>query len=83
MTLLSRFLRYLSGSDDSSFWTISTSGRVVGALIRQHSEWRLSWFDNASPRLRNYCGPVSGDLAQLSDSLSTRLGASVSLDAMY
>lgn len=50
MTLFRRMIGFLSGLNESAFWTVSVSGRVVGSLVYQAGEWRLSWFDGADPR---------------------------------
>ena len=82
MSLLSNILAFIYRSDELSLWTISTYGRVVGSLAYEAGEWRLSWFEDADPRLRSYRGPVIGDLASIAEVLSTRAGRPVSLDAV-
>jgi hypothetical protein len=82
MSILSKALAFLHGLNDSSFWTISSYGRLVGSLVYQGGEWRLSWFENADPRLKSYRGPVSEDVGELSETLSRRLGSPVSVDVV-
>jgi hypothetical protein len=82
MLHLARLLAFFSGHGEPSFWTISISGHVVGSLACEAGAWRLSWFDNADPRLVAYRGPVTGDLAALTEALSVRIGVPVSFDSV-
>ena len=82
MSFRARILALLASFGEQAFWTISTSGNVVGSLTFESGKWRLSWFDNADRRLVEYAGPVTGDLDALTEALSNRLGARVSFDAV-
>ena len=82
MSLWAKIVAFLSRVGEPAFWTVSASGHVVGSLVFENGAWRLSWFDNADRRLMEYSGPVTGDLDTLTEALSTRLGARVSLDAI-
>jgi hypothetical protein len=78
---LSRFARViLAGLGGPAFWTISSSGRVIGSLTLEAGNWRLAWFENADPRLREYRGAVTEDVEALADTLSARAGIPVSFD---
>lgn len=79
---LRKLLALLMRIGEPAFWTVSASGVVVGSLIFENGEWRLSWFDNADRRLVDYAGPVTGDLGALTEALSDRLGEQVSFDAI-
>lgn len=72
----------LSCLGEPAFWSISVSGRVVGSLVYDAGRWRLSWFDNADARLVDYHDVVSGDLDELAERLSRRVGAPVSLNSV-
>ena len=78
---LSRFAGFiLAGLGGPAFWTISTSGRVVGSLTFDAGKWRLAWFESADPRLRDYRAEVTGDVEALAETLSARAGIPVSFD---
>ena len=68
--------------EEPALWTISAEGRVVGSLTCEAGAWRLSWFDEAHPRLGNYRGRVNGDVEALAAVLSERLGAPVRLESL-
>ena len=82
MSLWTKLFEYLAQVGEPTFWTVSASGVVVGSLVFERGKWHLSWFDNADRRLVDYAGPVTGDLDALTVSLSDRLGAHVSVDAI-
>ena len=68
--------------NEPALWTISARGRVVGSLVCQAGQWRLSWFNEAAPQLTSYAGPVDGNIEDLADTLSARLGAPVRFDSL-
>ena len=81
--LVSRAARLFAGSnDEQGLWAVTTRGRIVGALVCSGGDWRLSWAGNADPRLANYTGAVDGDVEDLAQALSLRLGAPVRFDAV-
>jgi hypothetical protein len=82
MSLWHKLLTLLTRIDEPAFWTVSASGVVVGSLVFENGQWRLSWFDNADRRLADYAGPVTGDFEALTEALSNRLVGRVSLDAI-
>lgn len=78
---LSRFAGFiLAGLGGPAFWTISTSGRVIGSLTFEAGTWRLAWFENADPRLRAFKGELTDDVEALAETLSARAGIPVSFD---
>jgi hypothetical protein len=78
---LSRFAGFiLAGLGGPAFWTISSSGHVIGSLTFEAGTWRLAWFENADPRLRDYRGAVTEDVEALAETLSARAGIPVSFD---
>jgi hypothetical protein len=78
---LSRFAGFiLAGLGGPALWTISSSGHVIGSLTFEAGQWRLAWFENADPRLREYQGPVTEDVEGLAKELSARAGIPVSFD---
>lgn len=80
---LARFAEFiLVGLGGPAMWTISVSGRVVGSLTHEAGKWRLAWFENADPRLREYRGPVNGDVEALGASLGAIVGVPVSFDSV-
>ena len=82
-TLVARVARLLQAAyEEPSLWTISAQGRVVGSLMCEAGAWRLSWFDDAPPRLVNYAGRVDGDVEALAIVLTERLGATVRLESL-
>ena len=70
----------LAGLGGPAFWTISSSGHVIGSLTFDEGKWRLAWFENADPRLRGYRGEVNDDVEALAAALSARTGFPVSFD---
>lgn len=68
--------------EEPAIWTISAQGHVVGSLMCEAGIWRLSWFDEAPPRLVNYAGRVDGDVEALAIVLTERLGAPVRLESL-
>jgi hypothetical protein len=82
-TLVARAARLIQAAyEEPSLWTISAHGRVVGSLVCEAGEWRLSWFNGADPRLVSYRGRVDGDVDALAVLLSERLGAPVRLESL-
>lgn len=78
---LSRFAGFiLAGLGGPAFWTISSSGHVIGSLTFEAGTWRLAWFENADSRLRGYRGTVTEDVEALAETLSARAGIPVSFD---
>jgi len=73
---------FLSTFGESALWTISVRGRVIGSLVCEAGNWRLSWFEGADRRLVNYAGPVDGDIDGLAAALSVRIGLPVHLDSL-
>ncbi len=54
MDHLYRFAGFiLAGLGGPAFWMISSSGYVVGSLTFEAGKWRLAWFENADPQLRD------------------------------
>jgi len=82
MLLAKVLIGMLAGRAKSSCWTISQYGRVVGTLMDERGQRRLSWFNDADPRLRNYAGPLSDDPSELGRRLSLRIGVPISLDVL-
>ncbi len=81
--LVSRAARFLAaGPDESGLWAVAVRGRIVGSLTCTDGDWRLSWFENADPRLVNYAGAIDGDVESLAQALSLRLGTPVRLDPL-
>ena len=68
--------------DEPALWTISVGGRVVGSLVCEARNWRLSWFSGADERLATYAGPVDGNVEALADALGFRLGLPVRLESL-
>jgi hypothetical protein len=61
---------------DDQVMAIAHHGNVVGTLVQQKGERRLSWLDGADPRLRAYAGSLDDELpGELADRLAARLGA--------
>jgi hypothetical protein len=82
-TLVARAARLIQAAqEEPALWTISAQGRVVGSLVCEAGIWRLSWFDEAPPRLVNYAGRVDGDVEALAIVLTERLGAPVRLESL-
>ena len=80
---LGRFAEFmLVGLGEPAMWTISVSGRVVGSLTHEAGSWRLAWFENADPRLRDYRGPVTGDVEVLGATFGAIVGVPVSFDSV-
>lgn len=79
MDLTGKLFRFaeliFSGLGGPALWTISVSGYVVGSLTCEAGKSRLAWFENADQRLRDYRGPVTGDVDVLAKALSECLGA--------
>lgn len=86
MNLIDHLYRFagfiLAGLGGPAFWTISSSGHVIGSLTYETGKWRLAWFDNADPRLRDYRGAVTGDVEALAAELSALAGIPVSFDSV-
>lgn len=84
MTLIDHLYRFagfiLAGLGGPAFWTISSSGYVIGSLTFEAGTWRLAWFENADPRLRDYRGEITDDVEALAETLSARAGTPVSFD---
>jgi hypothetical protein len=84
MTLINQLSRFagfiVAGLGGPAFWTISSSGRVIGSLTLEAGKWRLAWFENADPRLRAYRGEITDDVEALAEVLSARAGIPVSFD---
>ncbi len=84
MNLIDHLYRFagfiLAGLGGPAFWTISSSGYVIGSLTFEAGTWRLAWFENADPRLRDYRGEVTEDVEALAKALSARAGIPVSFD---
>jgi hypothetical protein len=76
--MLTRFL----AADEPALWTIASSGRIEGCLVREAGRWRLSWFDGADRRLTSYAGPVGGDVDALAAALEAQLGRPVELQSL-
>ena len=74
------FARMLT--DETALWTIASSGRIEGCVVREEGRWRLSWFDGADRRLASYAGPVGDDLEALAAALAVRLGRPVELQSL-
>ena len=68
--------------DEPALWTISADGRVVGSLVCETGNWRLSWFSGADERLTTYAGPVDGNVEVLAAALGSRLGRPVHLESL-
>jgi hypothetical protein len=68
--------------DEPALWAISVHGRVMGSLVCEAGNWRLSWFEGTDRRLANYAGPVDGDVDALAETLSARLGAPVRVESL-
>lgn len=82
-TLVARAARLLQAVyEEPALWMISAQGRVVGTLMCEAGAWRLSWFDDAPPRLVNYAGRVDGEVEALAIILTERLGAPVRLESL-
>ena len=82
-TLVARAARlFQAAQEEPALWTISAQGRVVGSLVCEAGAWRLSWFDDAPPRLVNYAGWADGDVEALAIVLTERLGAPVRLESL-
>ena len=82
-TLVARAARLFQVAyEEPALWTISAQGRVVGSLMYEAGTWRLSWFDEAPPRLVNYAGRVGGDVEALAIVFTERLGAPVRLESL-
>ena len=82
-TLVARAARLIqAANDEPALWTISANGRIVGSVVCEAGTWRLSWFQEADPRLASYTGPVDGDLEALTIKLGARLGSPVCLDSL-
>ena len=82
-TLVARAARLFQAAyEEPALWTIAAQGKVVGTLMCEAGAWRLSWFDDAPPRLANYGGRVDGDVEALAIVLSERLGAPVRLESL-
>lgn len=82
-TFVARAARLIQAAqEEPALWTVSAEGRVVGSLMREAGAWRLSWFDDAPPRLVNYAGRADGDVEALAIVLTERLGASVRLESL-
>lgn len=68
--------------DEPALWTISVGGRVVGSLVCEAGNWRLSWFSGADARLSTYAGPVDGNVEALAAAMGFRLGVPVRLESL-
>ena len=68
--------------DDDRRLTLSADGRVVGSLVCEAGNWRLSWFSGADERLATYAGPVDGNVEVLAAALGFRLGRPVHLESL-
>jgi len=67
--------------DEPALWTISVRGRVVGTLLSEAGERRLTWFGEADQRLAAYAGPLD-DVEALATALGLRLGLPVRLESL-
>ena len=67
--------------DEPALWTISVHGRVVGTLLSEGGNRRLTWFGEADQRLVSYAGPLD-DAEALAAALGTRLGLPVRLESL-
>lgn len=82
-TLVTRAARLFQAAyEEPALWTISAEGRVVGSLVCEAGDWRISWFEGADPRLISYGGRVDGDVDALAIVLGERLGAPVRLESL-
>ena len=82
-TLVARATRLFQAAyEEPAIWTISAQRHVVGSLMCEAGIWRLSWFDEAPPRLANYAGRVDGDVEALAIVLTERLGVPVRLESL-
>ena len=82
-TLVARAARLIQAVyEEPALWTISAKGCVVGSVVCEAGAWRLSWFDDAPPRLVNYGGRVDSDVEALALVFSERLGAPVRLESL-
>lgn len=82
-SLVSRASRFLfADGNEPALWAISVRGRVIGSLVCQHGERRLSWFKDADPRLGGFHYPVIGDIEALAGALSARLGTPVHIESL-
>jgi len=68
-------------ADEPALWTVMVDGRVVGTLVCRDGSCRLSWFEDADPRLASFAGLLDGDVDGLADTLSARLGRPVHFDS--
>ncbi len=73
-------------SGDNALWTISIDGVVIGSLVREGGDCRLSWFAGADSRLVAYAGPLDirmadADIGALADRFAARLGTRSARDA--
>ena len=67
--------------DEPALWTISVRGRVVGTLLCEAGNRRLTWFEGADQRLVAYAGPLE-DVEALATALGLRLGLPVRLESL-
>ncbi len=72
---------FVSG-EQPALWTVSNRGHVVGLVVCEAGQWRLSWFSGADRRLLSFAGPVDGDIDGLADALAARVGSAVELDSL-
>jgi len=66
---------------DDSVMTVLHHGRPIGTLVRERRVSRLTWFEDADPRLAAYAGSVDEDSGELADRLARRLGARSAAEA--
>ena len=78
---MTRTARLFAGPQPE-LWTVTVGGRPVGLLTREGAEQRLSWFEQADPRLRSYAGPLDSEIEAIAAALSLRLGRQVELDSL-
>lgn len=79
--IVTRTARLFAGPQPE-LWTVTVGGRPVGLLTREGAEQRLSWFEQADPRLRSYAGPLDSEIEAIAAALSLRLGRQVELDSL-
>ncbi len=81
--LVSRAARLLlADGKEPELWAISVRGRVVGSLVSEQGQWRLSWFDEADPKLSAFSGVLDGDIEALAGALGARLGEPVHIESL-
>jgi hypothetical protein len=68
-------------ADEPALWTVSVDGRIVGTMVCSDGSCRLSWFEDADPRLVTFAGPVDDDIDGLAETLGMRIGRPVHIDS--